>query len=254
MTTQFQTGAAALAALTATNDTVASKDKTWTKLSTSAKKVVRVMTPTDFATFYNYGSYDRNVNSFVAETPPSLNNAGFPTKETMTPWDKAAQYYQDLANKTTDKTKKQAYKEEARIYRGQLRFINAFIDLDTGEPIYVDLTKKQTRAIHATIASVAEKGKLDKKAFEISKVGDGTATTAVATQLDLDDLTPEQAKNFDAVGADFVGYDYEGLNYVASLDEQVANLRKAGFDPSLIGYGEATAPSIAKTDEEDLPF
>lgn len=250
MTTQFQTGAAALAALTASNDG-GGNGASFAPFKSGSTYTVRVMDAADLMTYYGYSIF-KVVNTFVAKSPSTLNGNGFPT-DNLTLWDKAADYYmkQAFAAEGDDK-RVEELKAEARLYRGKLRFVVPFIDLDTGTPIYVDLSKAQAQAVFNVIGKAA--AKLGKKAFELEKSGSGTSTTVTLSQLDLDDLNPKQLANFEKQDEAFSGYNYEGLLYEADDAEQVKFLQQAGFDVSLIGYGEATAPSIAKTDEEDLPF
>lgn len=250
--TNFITGADALAALNATNEGgKGGGSSKYSSFKIGSKYVVRAMTANDIAGYYAYGNYNRKIDTIVPTEPPTFDDRGFP-KSNLTPFDKASKYYTELMFAETDEDKKAEYRNEAAVYRGKNRFALGLIDLDTGTPIYIDLTKAQAKVIHSVIAKAAEKGKLGSKAFEIEKSGGGTNTVVTCTQLDLDDLNDKQAANFDKVEG-FDAFSFDGLNYEADEAEQVKILRHAGFDVSLIGYGEA-APSIAETDEDDLPF
>src|SRR5690606_25592931 len=86
---------------------------------------------------------------------------------------------------------------------------------------------------------VDSKGKLDKKAFKVTKSGSGTDTIVTASTLDLDDLTDKEAANFAKHdGEKFDMSLFGGILYEADEKEQVELLAQAGFDVSLIGYAE----------------
>src|SRR5699024_2692722 len=130
----------------------------------------------------------------------------------------------DKSDKFGDEHSQEAYK-----YRARQRFAMGFIDLDTGEPIIVDLSKNQAQAVHGEIMN--RKERLDQFAFVLSKQGQGTGTTVSLSLIPiLDDLTDEQRKNFDNAPAEFDMTLFDGLLYEADEDEQIENLIKAGFD------------------------
>lgn len=259
MTTKYATGAEALQALTATAEGNASQSFAPFKSGSSYK--VRVMDATDLITYFGYSIF-KVVNTFVAESPSTLNGNGFAEKN-LTLWDKASKHYSDLANKEQNDAKVEELRAEARLYRGKLRFVLAFIDLDTGTPIYLDLSKQQAQSVFNVIGKASASGKLGKKAFEIEKNGAGTSTTVTLSQLDLDDLNDKQQANYEKVGESFGGYNYDGLLYEADDAKQAEFLKQAGFDLSLIGYSaeptqeaptQSASAQEAPAKEEDLPF
>lgn len=253
--TQYQTGADALAALTATNEG-GSSGMEFTSFKSGGNFKVRVMGAADLITFRSYGIY-KQINSFVAKTPSIYSAKGFP-ESNLTPWDKASEYYSKLAfDAEGDADKQKELRAEASKYRGKQRFALGFIDLDTGTPIIIDLSKKQAQAVH-TVIKKNEK-KLGTKAFELEKTGSDTSTQVIMSPLDLDDLTDKQQAKF--AEWDEKAFDpqlFEGLLYEADETEQLRLLTQAGFNTALIGYGDAT-PTQNETgdnipDEEDLPF
>lgn len=243
---KFLTGADALAALNAENG--GGSSKSFAPLKSGSSYVVRVMSDSELLTYYGYSVF-KVVNTFIAENPSTLNERGFP-QNNLTLWDKAADYYMKQSFEESDDSKAEELRAKARQYRGKLRFIVPFIDLDTGLPIYVDLSKQQAQSVFNVIRKAASK--LDKKAFELEKNGSGTSTTVTLTQLDLDDLNDKQAANFEKVGAKFDGFDYDGLLYEADEAEQAKFLKQADFDPALIGYGAPAAETAE--DDEEYPF
>lgn len=208
---------------------------------------VRVLGTADLMVFRSYGIFNE-INSFVADKPSVYNAKGYPVSD-LTVWDKASEYYSKLAFEAEgDKARQDELRQEARKYRGKERFAMGFVNLETGEPIILDLSKKQTAAVHAAI--LKNESKLHKKAFEIEKTGTGQATAVLFSPLDLDDLTAAELANFEKhEGAEFNHTLFENILYEADEAEQVELLVKAGFDPKLIGLEAAAATQDAPTDE-----
>jgi hypothetical protein len=233
---QYQQGADALNALNATNDGGGNK-REFASLKSGTSYKVRVLGTADLIRFYSYGIF-KKVNSFVAANPSIKNAKGFPT-DNLTVWDKAWQYYQDLKRKAEDagnNAKVDEYKEEASKYRVKERYALGFINLATGEPIIIDLSKKQAQGVHGVIKKYEKK--LGKVAFELSKTGSGQSTVVSLTPfIDMDeDLTDKERENFAKLdGAAFDMKLFDGLLYEADEKEQIENLVAAGFDVSLIG-------------------
>lgn len=249
--TQYQTGADALAALNASSD--GGSSNSFTKLKSGGSFNVRVMSAADLSVYYGYSIY-KEVDTFVAESPCTLNEKGFP-KSNLTVWDKASDYYSKLAQAETNQDKQKELKAQASRYRGAQRFALGFIDLDTGTPIVIDFSHKQALGVHAVIKK--NEAKLGKKAFELEKTGSGKDTVVTLSVLDLDDLDAKQQANFAKWdGKEFDKSLFEGLLFVADETKQIENLTKAGFDVSLIGYSAAigTGEDTPNEDEEPLPF
>jgi hypothetical protein len=216
--------------------------------------------------YYGYGIFKR-VNTFIAKDPSDRNEKGYVTGN-PTPWDKAAQYYYDKANKLLEgiedddeikviKDSKE-YKEltaEGYKYAGKKRFAVGFIDLETGKPIIVDFTGKQfDDVIKGKL--IKYDSKKDKIAFELSKTGErNNAKVTLEPVVDMDDdLTDKERENFEkAIGKEFDKKLFEGLLYEADEKEQIENLIKAGFDVSLIGY-DGGGEVGNNGEEEELPF
>src|SRR5690625_2762028 len=114
------------------------------KFSSGTSYTVKVLGISDLISFFSYGIY-RQVNSFVAKNPSKKSAKGFPI-ENLTPFDLAWKYHADKSEEFGDKHSQEAYK-----YRARQRFAMGFIDLDTGEPIIVDLSKNQAQAVHGVI-------------------------------------------------------------------------------------------------------
>lgn len=257
---QFQKGAAALNALNSTNEGGSGSGMEFTSFKSGSSFKVRVLGTEDLIRFYSYGIY-KKVNSFVAEKPSKMNDKGFPVAD-YTPWDLAWKYYQDLKKAAADKGDSKAeekYKEEAAKYRVKERYALGFIDLETGNPIIIDLSKKQAQAVYAVITKFEKK--LGKVAFELSKTGSGTSTTVSLTPfIDMEeDLTDKERENFSKYdGKEFDMSLFDGLLFEADEKTQIENLVAAGFDISLIGKSLGAGSNNEKVDEEsndgDLPF
>lgn len=239
--TQYQAGADAIDALNAGND--GGKKTEFAKFSSGTTYTVKVLGPADLIVFYSYGIY-KQINSFVAKNPSKKTPNGFPV-ENLTPWDKAYRYHRDRSKDFNDH-----HAQEAAKYRPKQRFAMGFFDLDSGEPIIIDVSKAQAQAIHSTIKRYEKR--LDRLAFELSKEGSGTSTTVSLTPvLDMEeDLTDKQRANFEKAPEKFDMSLFDGLLYELDEDEQIKLLIQAGFDVSLIGL----EPPSASGDDEVVPI
>lgn len=253
---QFQKGAAALGALNASNEGGAGNKVEFGSFKTGTSYKVRVLGADNLIQFYSYGIF-KKVNSFVAKEPSVKNAKGFPV-ENLTPWDQAFKYYQDLKFKARDNgnaADEEKYGELAYQFKPKERFAMGFIDLATGEPLIVDVSKKQAQALHAVITKFEKK--LGKVAFELSKQGSGQSTTVSLTPfIDMDDdLSDKERENF-AKYADkeFDMTLFEGLLFEADEKEQLNNLAVAGFDLSLIGESKPAEGDNDGLADEELPF
>jgi len=241
----YQAGADALNALNASNE---GGDKVeFSPFKSGTTYVVKVLGTADLIQFYSYGIF-KQINSFVAKNPSKKSRNGYPV-DNLTPWDLAWKYHKDRSKDFNDE-----HGQEAAKYRAKQRFAMGFFDLTSGEPIIVDLSKKQAQGVHDVIKKYEKK--LGKLAFELSKTGNGTSTSVTLTPvLDLDeDLTPEQRANFDKAPDKFDMSLFDGLLYEADEDEQIELLIKAGFDVSLIGLEAPKDDTKADIEDEDLPF
>src|SRR5690625_5136876 len=246
----IQTGADALDVLNQSDEGGNSQE--FAKFSSNTSYTVKVLGTADLISFFSYGIY-RQVNSFVAEKPSKKSRRGFPI-EKLTPWDKAWKYHADKSKEFGDTHSQEADKDRAR-----QRFAMGFFELDAGEPIIIDLSKKQAQAIHGVIKR-SEK-RLDRMAFELEKSGAGTSTVVSLTPIFVEDLNEKQAKHFEEAPTEFDMTLFDGILYEMSEDEQVEKLIEVGFDVSLIGI---EAPEKARNDDEgdggidigddDLPF
>src|SRR5699024_2818452 len=112
------------------------------------------------------------------------------------------------------------------------RFAMGFYDINAGEPIVIDVSKKQAQVLHGAITK--NEKRLDTFAFELTKQGSVTGTT-VSLDPYLDDMSKEQEKHFHEAPEEFDTSKFDGILYEMSEDEQIEKLAEAGFDVSLIG-------------------
>ncbi len=209
----------------------------FTSFKTGTTYIVKVLGTTDLMSYDSYGIF-KKVDTFAAENPSKKSKAGYPI-ENLTPWDKAWKYHVDKSEKFQDE-----HSVEARKYRPKQRFVMGFFDLDSGEQIAIDVSKKQAQALHGSI--MKNEKRLDTFAFELSKEGEDTSTIVSLTPM-LDDMTKEQQKNFDNAPSEFNQSKFEGILYEMNEDEQIEKLIEAGFDISLIGL---VAPTKEESSEE----
>lgn len=251
--TQFQSGADALNALNASNESGSGME--FTSFKTGTTLFVKVLGAADLISFFSYGIF-KQVNSFVAKNPSKKSANGYPIDD-YTPWDRAWKYHKDLSKEFNDH-----HGQEASKYRASQRFAMGFFDLTSGEPIIVDVSKNQAQAIHGVIKR--NEKRLSDMSFELSKQGSGTSTTVSLTPIMYpeDDLTDAQRANLDKAPETFDMKLFEGLLFEADEDEQITNLITAGFDISLIGLerpsqgGAADNPvdNTQAASVDDLPF
>lgn len=221
-------GENALNALYSSNEGGATKNE-FTPFKSGTTYYVKVLGTADIKAEYAYGIF-KVTHSFAAKNPSKKTANGFPIED-LTPFDKAYKYHKDLSKEFSDQ-----HGQEASKYRAKQRFAMGFYDLDSGEPIVIDVSKNQAQAIHGAIKKYEKK--LGKLAFELSKEGSSTSTTVSLTPvLDMEeDLTDKQRANFEKAPAEFDKSLFEGLWYEADEAEQIELLDKAGFDVTLIGY------------------
>lgn len=222
---QVQSGTDALDALNRTDEVA--NDQEFASFKSGTTFTVKALGVADLITFYSYGIY-KQVNSFVAKNPSKKSANGFPV-ENLNCWDLAWKYHADLSEKFQDEHSQESYK-----YRAKQRFALGFIDLTTGDPLIVDVSKNQAQAIHSNLKKY--EARLGQFAFELSKQGQGTSTTVSLSLIPvLEDLTDAQRKHFEDAPEKFDMTLFDGLLYEADEEEQLENLVQSGFDVSLIG-------------------
>lgn len=145
----------------------------------------------------------------------------------------------DLYDKATDllygdaKALKEEGKEDEAEKVGKLayqlkakpRYLFGFINLENGEPIIIDLSKKQAQGVIATVKKYEKK--LDVLAFEISKTGKGQSTTVGFNPLMFleEDLTADELKHFNESKGKAIDEEvYANCLYVKNEQEQAEDL------------------------------
>lgn len=215
-----------------------------------------------FASFKSGSSYKVRINSLddvVGYEAASVFKVFDTTPvEKRSLYHKAAELlYQDAKN-AKDESTAEAIRKQAYLVKPKPRYILAAIDLETGEKLYVDLTKNQAKAVIAVVQKKAKK--LDSLAFELSKTGESTSTAVSLTQLDLEDeLDAKELENFGkSKGIEFADEDFEALLQYKGEDEQLDDLYQ--FDRKLADR-VAGKPSVNASstqaediDESELPF
>lgn len=224
----------------------------FTSFKTNTTLKVKVLGLHDLSTEYTYGIF-KKVNSFAATKPSKKSAKGNPVAD-YTPWDLAWKYHKDKSDDWQDE-----HGQEAAKYRPSQRFAFGFINLETGEPIIIDLSKKQGQVVYPVIQK--NEKRLDKRYFELSKTGTGMNTVVMMSAEDLEDLTDKEREHFDNAPKEF---DKEALQKVwvrKTKEEQVELLKDAGFDVSLIGFdpdvksenGNPEEPPKQAEEENDDP-
>lgn len=217
-----------------------------------------------FASFKSGSSYKVRINSLddvVGYEAASVFKVFDTTPvEKRSLYHKAAELLYLDAKNAKDESTAEAIRKQAYLVKPKPRYILAAIDLETGEKLYVDLTKNQAKAVIAVVQKKAKK--LDSLAFELSKTGESTSTAVSLTQLDLEDeLDAKELENFEkSKGTEFADEDFEALLQYKGEDEQLDDLYQ--FDRKLADR-VAGKPSVNASgdrgsgldiQEDDLPF
>lgn len=164
------------------------------------------------------------------------------TKEDL--YDKAVDYLYSKANEETNEEIKKDLKDKAYQLKAKPRFLFGFHDLETGEPLLIDASKKQGQSLFSIISEY--KDELNQYAFKLSKADGGVLSLTPV----LKGLTKDQKENFEATkGKELDPSLYEKAIFKRDINGQKEDLKKFGFDLSLI-IDEPTNTNI----EEDLPF
>ena len=165
-------------------------------------------------------------------------------------YQKAANILFEQAKKAKSDAEAEELKTQARQLKPKPRYLFGFVNLETGEPIVVDLSKAQAQVVYQALDKYEKK--IGKVAFELSKSGTGTSTVVSLTPiLDMDeDLTEVERKNFEeADGKEFPAELFEKVLYMKTEAEQIEDLKAFGFDVSRLGVDGAESDK-----DDNLPF
>lgn len=236
------TGIDALNALKSGGDNNSNNE--FSSFKSGTKYIVKVLGTADLMQFDSYGIF-KVLNSFVAKNPSKKSANGYPVDD-YTPFDLAWKYHKDLSEEWTDE-----HSQEAGKYRAKQRFAMGFFDLDSGEEIVIDVSKKQAQALHGAI--MKNEKRIDTFAFELAKEGSGT-DTVVSLMPMLDDLTGEQQNNFDEAPEGFDTARFDGILFEMDDDEQIEKLVELGFDVSLIGLEAAAKDGLPAKEQGEAEY
>ena len=126
-----------------------------------------------------------------------------------------------------DEEKAKELRRHANALKAKPRYLFGFINLEDGEPMLLDLSKKQAQGVITTIKKYEKR--LDQLAFEISKTGSGQSTTVTFNPLMFldEDLTPQELENFNkSKGKTIPEEVYANCLYVKNRGEQAEDLLK----------------------------
>lgn len=222
---------------------------------------IRIKAANDIVEYYAHGLFNPSVKTFAPSVTPTRNAKGYITANPSV-WDRAAELLYADADAEADKSKAEALRNTAYNFKSKPRYLFGFVNLETGEEGFVDLTKKQADSVLAAIKKYATR--LGKYAFELAKTGSSTNTVVSLTPiLEMDeDLTDAERANFAKdSGPSFDFAKFEDFVYMADEAEQTKNLVIAGFDIARLGLSIGAAPSsgdaapiTGEIDESKLPF
>lgn len=143
------------------------------------------------------------------------------------------------AGKSADEVKD--IKDRAYMLKAKERYMIGFVNLEDGQPIIVDFTAKQGKAIVSDLQKYEKK--LDKYPFELTKTGSST-DTQVSFSLVLDpedDLKESEYEKFkESKGFEFPMNAFGEVLQVNDREKQIEDLKAFGFDVSRLGIEEST--------------
>jgi hypothetical protein len=216
------------------------------KMKSGETTLVRMVSEEDYVTYKAHSAH----KSFY--TTPCTKPGGTPDL-----YDKACDLLYDDARKaekegvTGDALK--AMKDRAYALTAKPRYLVAFISLETGEQILVDMTGNQGKVV--TDAMEKYKTKKDRYAFELTKSGESTNTVFSLTPvLDMEeDISDKHRAMFEKTKDAKIDEEaFEKVFSPRSLEGQIEDLTKFGFDVSRLGIDANEAPA-ADAEPEALP-
>jgi hypothetical protein len=196
---------------------------------------LRIKSAGDVVEYYAHGLFSPSVKTFAPQVTPERNAKGYVTANPSI-WDQASDLLYKEASAEKDEKKAETLRNSAYNLKSKPRYLFAFVNLETGEEAFVDLTKKQADGVLVAVKKYAKK--IDTVAFELAKTGASTNTVVSLTPiLDMgEDLTDAERANFDKVTAEpFDFAKFEDFVYLADEAEQTTNLVIAGFDIGRLG-------------------
>ncbi len=205
------------------------------KFNSGTTLKLRIKSAGDVVEYYAHGLFNPSVKTFAPQITPERNAKGYVTANPSV-WDRASDLLYKEASEEKDATKADDIRKSAYDFKSKPRYLFAFVNLETGEDAFVDLTKKQADGVLVAVKKYAKK--IDTVAFELSKAGASTNTVVSLTPiLDMDDdLTDAERANFAKVTEEPFDFGkFEDFVYLADEAEQTKNLVIAGFDIGRLG-------------------
>ncbi len=153
------------------------------------------------------------------------------------------------AGKSEDEVK--AIRDQAYALKAKERYMIGFVNLEDGQPIIVDFTATQGKAIVAVMKKYEKK--IDKHAFELTKSGSNTDTKVVfSIVLDAEeDLKAKEFEQFEkSLGFEFPMEAFGEVLQINDKAKQIEDLKAFGFDVSRLGVEEEEKEQETKEDED----
>lgn len=161
--------------------------------------------------------------------------------------DKAVKMLYEDASKEVNPKKAEELKEKAYTLKAKERYLFGFFKLEDGEPLLVDLSKKQGQSVLQIITQY--KDVLTQFSFQLSKLEGGTISLSPI----LTPLTPEEKAIFDKVKGTELPIDlYENAVIKRDIEGQIEDLTKFGIDVSRLISSKSPATNSDNID--NLPF
>ncbi len=211
--------------------------------------IVRVPSVNDFVEYFSHGVFKVFYSSTCTKTVG---------KEDL--YCKAATLLYEDANKAKsggDEELAKEIRQQAYQLKAKPRYLFGFFNVEDGEPILIDVSKKQAQALITAIDKYETR--INSMPFEISKTGTGTGTTVSLFPM-LESLRDKQQKNFDeTIDRVFPEDLYSKVLYAKEESKQVEDLVAFGFDVNRLGIEIDDTDSVTPVDDpdfndDDIPF
>lgn len=225
---------------------VNSKEKSNKSENNNIKRIMEsgdtilVRFPSPDSGVYTYQSH----NAFVDDDHRILPNACHKINGVDDLYDKVAEYLVKEANKVWDPENKEPYKvirQKSNQFEPKLRALIGGYDVDTGEPLILDLAGKYAKSVIDVIEE--SKDDLHETPFKIKRSGAKAETNYQVLPMRLNKLTDAQKANFENAPGEFDPKLFEGALYFKSEEDQLADIKTMAevldFDVSA-ALGEAS--------------
>ncbi|WP_202809262.1 hypothetical protein [Staphylococcus equorum] len=217
-------------------------DNKFTKFGSGSEYNVKVLGTADVMEAKTYSHFQNpKIATFTAKRPSKIyKDGGEFIYENPTSWDIISKALYERSQKKFD-----ADHQAAGQVSRKSRFAFGFFDLDKNEPVVVDVTATQAKALYETISKHADK--LSQRIFKLSKTGKGKDTKVALDVVFPGEETDTQATNAENAPIEFPIESFNGLYFEKSDDDMKKDLQAIGYNLADFGI------EVPKEENEDDP-